>query len=113
MDLFELCKVNKDQIDQEIKQIISNDDLLSQQHKELLLRLCINNGKKLRPLFTIVGSYFGTDTPKDIYKYAAIFELVHVASLIHDDVIDGAETRRGVPSIHTVTDRYTAIMLGN
>lgn len=113
MDLFNLCQVNKDLIDLEIKHIISNDDLLSQHHKDLLLGLCINNGKKLRPLFTIVGSYFGEDTPKDIYKYAAIFELVHVASLIHDDVIDDAETRRGIPSIHTITDRYTAIMLGN
>jgi heptaprenyl diphosphate synthase len=113
MDLFEICHVDKDKIDAEIIQIINSDDTLSDEYKEMILRLSVNNGKKLRPLFTIIGSYFGTIEPEDIYKYAAIFELVHTASLIHDDVIDGAETRRGIPSIHTLTDNYTAVMLGN
>jgi heptaprenyl diphosphate synthase len=113
MDLFEICHVDKVRIDNEIIQIINSDATLSNEYKEMILKLSINNGKKLRPLFTIIGSYFGTVEPDDIYKYAAIFELVHTASLIHDDVIDGAETRRGIPSIHTLTDNYTAVMIGN
>jgi len=44
---------------------------------------------------------------------AAIVELIHAASLLHDDVIDDADKRRGVPSLHTVYGNKTAIMLGD
>lgn len=113
MDLFAITNINKQKIDDEIRRIINDDLALEQYYKDLILNLCINGGKKLRPLFTVIGSYFGDYQPEHIYTIAAIFELLHTASLIHDDVIDGAETRRGIPSIHTLTDNYTAIMLGN
>ncbi|ERJ12590.1 polyprenyl synthetase family protein [Haloplasma contractile] len=113
MDLFEIANVNKQVIDDEIYNIITEDELLSYDQKQFILDLTINQGKKLRPLFTIIGSYFGNKEVAHIYKYASIFELVHTATLIHDDVIDHAETRRGIPSLHITTDKYTAIMLGN
>ena len=44
---------------------------------------------------------------------AAIVELIHAASLLHDDVIDEAETRRGVPSVNATDGSKTAVMLGD
>ena len=47
------------------------------------------------------------------YKLAAVIELIHAASLLHDDVIDDALTRRGVESINAIYGNKTAIMLGD
>jgi len=50
---------------------------------------------------------------KDALKLAAIVELIHAASLLHDDVIDDATTRRGVDSINAIYGNKSAIMLGD
>jgi len=60
-----------------------------------------DSGKRLRPIFAYVG-YLGTGemgTPS-IINASAAHELVHVCALMHDDVMDGSDTRRGAPSIH-------------
>ena len=64
-------------------------------------RLIDANGKMLRPAFLIMAGRFGK-RPKDLTDLAASIELLHIATLIHDDVIDEADTRRGVPTIHSL-----------
>ncbi len=49
----------------------------------------------------------------DCYRLCAVVEMIHLASLLHDDVIDEAPTRRGEPSIHATEGSKTAIMLGD
>lgn len=49
----------------------------------------------------------------DRFLLSAVVEMIHLASLLHDDVIDDAATRRGVPSIHATEGSKTAIMLGD
>lgn len=62
-------------------------------------------GKRLRPLFAIAG-YVGaggsidSDAMQCIYKAAVSLELLQACALIHDDMMDGSDTRRGAPSIH-------------
>ena len=85
--------------------VVVNDrmkELLSSTNKsigtmcEWLLK---NRGKQLRPRYMIASSaYFGENS--DIIEYAAIIELFHMATLIHDDVIDRADFRRGQLSIN-------------
>ena len=61
----------------------------------------LDSGKRLRPLFAAIG-YLGTSaelTP-EIVRGVSSLELVHVCALIHDDVMDGSDTRRGAPAIH-------------
>ncbi|MDF2699095.1 MAG: polyprenyl synthetase family protein [Haloplasmataceae bacterium] len=113
MDLFNLCNVNKELLDEELKNIIVSDDLLEGYQKDLLLKLILSSGKRIRPIFTVVGSKLGPAKVDNIYRFAALFELVHTVSLIHDDVIDNADTRRNIPTLHKLTDEITAIMLGN
>ncbi len=69
----------------------------------------IPKGKRLRAklVLKIAG-----DT-QESRKLAAIIELIHAASLLHDDVIDEAKTRRGTPSINATHDSKTAVMLGD
>lgn len=70
------------------------------------------NGKMLRPAFLLMAGRFGK-RPKDLTDLAAAIELLHIATLIHDDVIDVADTRRGVPTIHARYGAKDAVLAGD
>jgi geranylgeranyl diphosphate synthase type I len=74
-------------------------------------RLVLSGGKRLRPAFThwgYVGAGGGIDDQVDIDAGAA-FELMHAFALFHDDVMDDAVTRRGLPTTHTLAaEQHTA-----
>ncbi|WJD99518.1 polyprenyl synthetase family protein [Streptomyces antimycoticus] len=70
-------------------------------------------GKRLRPLLALVGAEFGVRGPSAAVPTATLAELVHVASLYHDDVMDQARTRRGVPSVNARWGNTTAVLAGN
>lgn len=71
-------------------------------------------GKRLRPLVTLLASrLFAADTPAAALDYAAAAELVHAATLLHDDVIDGAGLRRGRPSANQVYGNAVSILGGD
>lgn len=75
-------------------------------------RLIDANGKMLRPAFLIMAGRFGK-RPKDLVDLAAAIELLHIATLIHDDVIDEADTRRGVPTLHSLYGHKDAVLSGD
>jgi geranylgeranyl diphosphate synthase type I len=64
-------------------------------------RFLLDSGKRLRPLFAYLG-FLGTGNKPtiEILRACASLELVHVCALMHDDVMDASDTRRGAPSIH-------------
>ncbi len=113
MDLASICNVNIKKLDSIIKSFIDIDSLLQLSHKEQLYDLVFSSGKRIRPIFTVLGSYFGEYNEEEVYKLAAIFELIHTASLIHDDIIDQADIRRGKKALHINTGIYDSIILGN
>ncbi|MDR2503131.1 MAG: polyprenyl synthetase family protein [Deltaproteobacteria bacterium] len=70
-------------------------------------------GKRIRPLLTVLmGKALGCGDPL-LYALAAGIELLHGATLMHDDVLDVAETRRGAPAAHTVFGAGRAILAGD
>ena len=70
-------------------------------------------GKQIRPILVILsGKFFGKCTDRVLYAGAAI-ELLHNASLIHDDVIDESRERRGHPTINRVWDNHIAVLVGD
>lgn len=70
-------------------------------------------GKRIRPLLTVLASELG-DGPNDLVRRAAqAVEITHLASLYHDDVMDDARLRRGVPAAHTVWSNSVAILAGD
>jgi heptaprenyl diphosphate synthase len=75
-------------------------------------RLIDANGKMLRPAMLLIAGDFG-HRKKDLIPLAAAVELLHIATLIHDDVIDDADTRRGVPTLHTVHGAKEAVLAGD
>lgn len=70
-------------------------------------------GKRIRPMLTLLTSELG-DGPNDLVRRAAqSVELTHLASLYHDDVMDDAKMRRGVPATQTVWSNSIAILAGD
>ena len=83
-----------------------------QEIRNLLERTVLRKGKRLRPMLTyLMGDLLGL-APQQVKLYADSIELVHAASLAHDDVIDQAATRRGMPSINTEGNKR-AVLAGD
>lgn len=82
---------------------------------DLLLRFLLQrNGKMMRPvLVLLVAKSLCNDIPAGIYHLASAVELVHQGSLIHDDVVDESETRRGKTSANAAFDNRLAVLLGD
>jgi octaprenyl-diphosphate synthase len=79
----------------------------------LLSRTVLSGGKRLRPLLTfLMADLFGIDH-EQILPFARVVELVHAATLAHDDVIDNAKMRRGQPSINASTSNKHAVLAGD
>ncbi|WP_276307318.1 polyprenyl synthetase family protein [Amycolatopsis antarctica] len=77
------------------------------------LHLVEAGGKRFRPLFTLLASQFGTDEREGVVTAAASVELVHLATLYHDDVMDEATMRRGAESVNARWDNSIAILTGD
>ncbi|MDH5582112.1 MAG: polyprenyl synthetase family protein [Bdellovibrionales bacterium] len=80
---------------------------------QLLKNSVLVGGKRLRPLLTFIMGHLLEIDSKKLIPYARSVELVHAASLSHDDVIDNATTRRGVPSINIQGDNKMAVLAGD
>jgi geranylgeranyl pyrophosphate synthase len=72
---------------------------------EAVRRMLAAGGKRLRPRFTLLAAEANGADPRDHLPLAAYMEFIHIATLIHDDVVDRADTRRGVNA--------TAVDFGN
>ncbi|WP_167132921.1 polyprenyl synthetase family protein [Paramicrobacterium chengjingii] len=70
-------------------------------------------GKRVRPMLILLAAQLGDGNTQDVYDAAKAIEITHLASLYHDDVMDHADRRRGVPSAHTVWGNSVAILTGD
>jgi heptaprenyl diphosphate synthase len=70
-------------------------------------------GKRLRPALVILSAKLGEAEPDHIYNTAMGIEFIHTATLVHDDLIDDAETRRGMATIHALLGVNPAIIVGD
>lgn len=77
------------------------------------LHLVQSGGKRLRPVFVLLAGKFGNYDIEKIKNVAVSLELIHTASLVHDDVIDDADTRRGKPTIKAQWDNKIAMYTGD
>ena len=80
---------------------------------EITSYLMAGGGKRLRPaLLLLAAGYAGYSGPSAI-RLGAVVELIHSATLIHDDVIDGADTRRGRPSANSRWGNHRSVLAGD
>ncbi len=73
-----------------------------------------NGGKRIRPMLTVLAAGLcGMDDSEDLYRLSLSFEYLHVASLLHDDVIDHAKKRRGKTAANDVWSNTHVILAGD
>ncbi len=70
-------------------------------------------GKRVRPMLALLTAQLGEGTTERVIDAATALELTHLGSLYHDDVMDEADRRRGVPSAHSVWGNSVAILTGD
>lgn len=70
-------------------------------------------GKRVRPMLTLLTAHLGDGVTEDVVTAAQAIEITHLASLYHDDVMDDADMRRGVPSAQAVWGNSVAILAGD
>lgn len=80
---------------------------------DIMTHSLLGEGKRLRPLiFVLCAQLCGYDK-LDLYRFSTVFEYVHTASLLHDDVLDNAETRRKRPAVRNIWGNSAAVLSGD
>src|SRR5215208_7462984 len=80
---------------------------------EPALAALTSGGKRLRPLLLVLSAHMGEPEREDLLQAAAAIEVLHTATLIHDDIVDRAESRRGVPTTVAEYGREIAATTGD
>jgi heptaprenyl diphosphate synthase len=91
------------------KAVRADSEMLAQTSSYLLAA----GGKRFRPMLVLLAGYFGDPTDPRLIPGSVSIELVHLATLYHDDVIDEAESRRGIESVNARWDNTVAILTGD
>jgi heptaprenyl diphosphate synthase len=80
---------------------------------EMLTHVLAGEGKRMRPALALLAGRFGDYNLAHLVPLAASVELLHTATLVHDDVIDVAATRRGRATANNLYDNAASVMLGD
>ena len=109
-EAFELVQADLQEVEREISvESVASIDALTAINRYLQ----IGGGKRLRPvLLLLTNRLFGTPTDS-ARRLAAVVEMIHTATLVHDDVIDLAKTRRGRPSTNVVWGNHISVLAGD
>ncbi|WP_323736162.1 short chain isoprenyl diphosphate synthase IdsA [Methanosphaera sp. ISO3-F5] len=111
MDVMEILKAYSAEVDTEIDDALKT--LEPEELRDVSSHLIKAGGKKFRPALTILSCQaVGGNTEKAL-KAAAALELIHTFSLIHDDIMDNDDTRRGMKAVHKVWGEPLAILAGD
>jgi geranylgeranyl pyrophosphate synthase len=81
--------------------------------QEMLDHILSAGGKRLRPTIALLAGQFGDYQPERLVPLAASIELLHTATLVHDDVIDASDTRRGRATANARYRNSVSVMLGD
>jgi heptaprenyl diphosphate synthase len=115
MNIDERLQIDLNRIEKELVRIVKSDtDLRKNSYvTKSIIEMIRSGGKRIRPIMVVVGSRFGKSNADKVVQLAALVEFIHVASLIHDDIIDQSETRRSQPALHIKTNVPTAVHIAN
>jgi len=116
VDLLARLKPEIDLVNQTMQsdlQELSEKNVTPPSLVEVLEHALFNGGKRIRPLLCLLTAGLCGNSSKAVYSLAIAFEYLHVATLLHDDVIDHADTRRGRPAVNRVFGLTPAILAGD
>lgn len=97
-------------IERELERIISGSEGIIQEMCRYLFQA---GGKRIRPLMALYSGLIFTKISPELVRAAAAVEMIHMASLVHDDIIDEADQRRNRPALHTIWGYKYALLCGD
>ncbi|MBT9582960.1 polyprenyl synthetase family protein [bacterium] len=97
-------------VEQQLVQLLEQRGGVLKGPAEMMFR---SGGKRLRPALVLLSSRLYGAQPESAISIAAAVEMVHGASLIHDDVIDDTDLRRGQPTMKAISGNRIAVLLGD
>lgn len=109
-DIYSAYAADLNNVEELLHQATKSDNALLMQSATQLLEA---GGKRIRPLLALIGSRLGEKERTRVYPLAAAIELVHMATLVHDDVIDDAALRRGKPTVRAQFGNLPAMFTGD
>jgi heptaprenyl diphosphate synthase len=109
-DLDARLRAGLDAVRRRLLEVVDHDDPFIASANRYLVDA---GGKRFRPLLTLLCAEAGSGANAQVIDAAVAVELTHLASLYHDDVMDEATLRRGVPSANVAFDNSTAILVGD
>ena len=99
---------------QDINRIIKENVKSSEKEfNEAIFPLVNTEGKMLRPAFLLLAAKFGDYNLEKIHNLAASIEMMHMATLVHDDIVDEAKLRRGVETLQHKYSKEYAVYIGD
>ena len=111
--LLDLCAPSMDQVNEVILSRMASDVPLI---PELAGHLIAAGGKRMRPMLCVAGAIAAsgqTDVPEEALKLAAAVEFIHSATLLHDDVIDNSDKRRGRDTANALWGNEVSVLVGD
>lgn len=108
--MYSYLKQDIDQIEEALNETIQAEHPVLREASTQLLQA---GGKRIRPVFVLLAGKFGEYNLERMKTVAVSLELIHMASLVHDDVIDNAELRRGKPTVKAKWDNKIAMYTGD
>lgn len=109
-DVATLAKADMDAVNRLISRSLESDVALVSQVSEYIV---MSGGKRLRPMIVLLASRALGYTGEQHVLAAAIIEFIHTATLLHDDVVDSSERRRGKDSANTVFGNQASVLVGD
>jgi octaprenyl-diphosphate synthase len=110
LEIFDLVREDLDKVEREIGlESISSTDAVTYIGQYLQS----GGGKRLRPVLVLLSGKLFAESSAALIRMAAVVEMIHTATLVHDDVIDIAKTRRGRPSVNVVWGNHTSVLAGD
>jgi geranylgeranyl diphosphate synthase, type I len=111
MEVVDILKKYSKSIDEEIQNSLGTVD--PKELQKSTQHLIKAGGKKIRPSMVVLSAEAVGGTAEEALKTAAAVELIHTFSLIHDDIMDKDDMRRGEPSVHVMWGEPMAILAGD
>ena len=100
-----------DELNQLISEVLLNS--YSSLTNAIVTQYLHTKGKQIRPILVLLSGKFFGGISHNVLNAAAAIEMLHNASLIHDDVIDRSKERRGAPTINSIWDNHIAVLVGD
>lgn len=110
LDISTLNYPGISEVEEELKFVLYKSEGLI---RDMCMSLLKSGGKRLRPLMVINSSLCFSDLNASIVETAVAAELIHMASLVHDDIIDVSESRRGMRTINSFFGNHAAVLTGD